>query len=52
MQPEDHNVTTPKEIEMNPVLRLLSEPRAAKTSLGEALDERDKKSLPPGSWPR
>ena len=42
MQPEDHDVTTHQDDEMHPALRLLSESRAAKTSLGKALDERDK----------
>ena len=44
IQSEDRNVTTPKEFDKNPVLRLLSESRTAKTSLGQALDERDKKA--------
>lgn len=39
---EDHDAATPQGTEMNPVLRLLSESRDAKTSLGQAIDERDK----------
>ena len=42
MQPEDHDVTTHQDTEMHPALRILSESRAANTSLGQALDERDK----------
>ena len=35
---------TPQEIDMNPALRLLSESRTAKTSLGHALNESDRKA--------
>lgn len=42
MQPEHHDVATSQDSETNPIQRLLSESRAAKTSLGQALDERDK----------
>ena len=42
MQPDDHNVITHEGADTNPVLRLLSESKRAKRSLGEALGERDK----------
>ena len=44
MQAEDQDVTTPQEDDLNPVMRLLSESRTAKTSLGQALDEMDRKA--------
>ena len=44
MHSEDHDVTTPQVDNLNPVMRLLSESRTAKISLGQALDEMDKKA--------